>query len=57
MSAILNTKIVFFGKPAFGGLSKTDFGISCAEGAGNTKIGFIMRIAIYCHLLPFIYME
>jgi hypothetical protein len=24
---------------------ETDFGISSAEGAGNTKIGFIMRIA------------
>ncbi len=24
---------------------KTDFGVSSAFGAGNTKIGFIMRIA------------
>jgi len=24
---------------------KTNFGVSSAEGAGNTKIGFIMRIA------------
>jgi len=27
------------------GFQKTDFGISSAEGAGNTKIGFIMRTA------------
>jgi len=27
------------------GFQKTDFGVSSAEGAGNTKIGFIMRIA------------
>jgi len=27
------------------GFQKTDFGISSAEGAGNTKIGFITRIA------------
>jgi hypothetical protein len=28
------------------GFQKTDFGVSNAEGAGNTKIGFIMRIAV-----------
>jgi len=27
------------------GFQKTNFGVSSAEGAGNTKIGFIMRIA------------
>jgi len=27
------------------GFQKTDFGVSSALGAGNTKIGFIMRIA------------
>jgi hypothetical protein len=27
------------------GFQKTDFGVSSAFGAGNTKIGFIMRIA------------
>jgi hypothetical protein len=25
---------------------KTDFGVSSAEGAGNTKIGFILGIAV-----------
>ncbi|WP_201324863.1 hypothetical protein [Pseudanabaena sp. lw0831] len=29
------------------GFQKTDFGVSSAFGAGNTKIGFIMRIAGY----------
>jgi len=28
------------------GFQKTNFGVSSAEGAGNTKIGFIMRIAV-----------
>jgi hypothetical protein len=28
------------------GFQKTDFGVSSTEGAGNTKIGFIMRIAV-----------
>jgi hypothetical protein len=27
------------------GFQKTDFGISRADGSGNTKIGFIMRVA------------
>ncbi|WP_201324580.1 hypothetical protein [Pseudanabaena sp. lw0831] len=27
------------------GFQKTDFGVSSAKGAGNSKIGFIMRIA------------
>jgi hypothetical protein len=27
------------------GFQKTDFGVSSAAGDGNTKIGFIMRIA------------
>jgi hypothetical protein len=29
------------------GFQKTDLGISSAKGAGNTKIGFIMRIAVH----------
>jgi hypothetical protein len=29
------------------GFQKTDFGVSSAEGAGNTKIGFIIRIDRY----------
>jgi len=35
----------FFESPPTAGFQKTDFGVSSAEGAGNTKIGFIMRIA------------
>jgi hypothetical protein len=35
----------FLKKPPLAGFLKTDFGISRAFGAGNTKIGFIMRIA------------
>ena len=35
----------FFESPPLAGFQKTDFGVSSAEGAGNTKIGFIMRIA------------
>jgi hypothetical protein len=29
------------------GFQKTDFGISNAEGTGNTKIGILMRIASF----------
>ena len=35
----------FFESPPTAGFQKTDFGVSSAEGAGNTKVGFIMRIA------------
>jgi hypothetical protein len=35
----------FFESPPTAGFQKTDFGISSAEGAGNAKIGFILRIA------------
>jgi hypothetical protein len=35
----------FFESPPLAGFQKTDFGVSSAEGAGNTKIGFVMRIA------------
>jgi hypothetical protein len=35
----------FFESPPLAGFQKTDFGISRAEGAGNAKIGFILRIA------------
>jgi hypothetical protein len=35
----------FFESPPTAGFQKTDFGVSSAYGAGNTKIGFIMRIA------------
>jgi hypothetical protein len=31
------------------GLKKNDSGVSSAKGAGNTKIGFIMRIAALKH--------
>jgi hypothetical protein len=31
--------------PLLVGFQKTDLGVSSAEGAGNTQIGFIMRIA------------
>jgi len=31
------------------GFQKTDFGVSSAEGAGNTKIGFIELKAAYNH--------
>ncbi|WP_323208537.1 hypothetical protein [Synechococcus sp. BA-132 BA5] len=34
-----------FESPPLAGFQKTDFGVSSAEGAGNTKIGFIVRIA------------
>jgi hypothetical protein len=36
----------FFESPPTAGFQKTDFGVSSACGAGNTKIGFIMRIAV-----------
>jgi hypothetical protein len=32
----------FFESPPLAGFQKTDFGVSSAFGAGNTKIGFIM---------------
>jgi hypothetical protein len=35
----------FFESPPLVGFQKTDLGVSSAEGAGNTQIGFIMRIA------------
>jgi hypothetical protein len=38
-------KIVFFESPPLAGFQKTDFGVFIAQGAGNTKIGFIRRIA------------
>jgi hypothetical protein len=34
----------FFESPPLAGFQKTDFSISSAFGAGNTKIGFILRI-------------
>jgi hypothetical protein len=40
-----NYKNRFFESPPTAGFKKTDFGISSAEGAGNAKIGFILRIA------------
>jgi len=36
----------FFESPPSAGFQKTNFGVSSAFGAGNTKIGFIMRIAV-----------
>jgi hypothetical protein len=35
----------FFESPPTADFQRTDFGVSSACGAGNTKIGFIMRIA------------
>jgi hypothetical protein len=35
----------FFESPPQVAFQKTDFGVSSAVGAGNTKIGFIMRVA------------
>jgi hypothetical protein len=35
----------FFESPPLTGFQKTNFGISSAEGAGNPKIGFTMRIS------------
>jgi hypothetical protein len=40
-------KYWFFESLLTTGFQKTDFGVSSAAGAGNTKIGFIMRIAGY----------
>jgi hypothetical protein len=45
LSAILIIKNRFFESQPAAGFQKTDFGVSSAYGAGNTKIGFIMRIA------------
>jgi len=45
MSSNSHYKNRFFESPSMAGFQKTDFGVSSAEGAGNTKIGFIMRIA------------
>jgi hypothetical protein len=45
-SAILIIKIVFFESLSKVGFQKTDFGVSSTFGAVNTKIGFIMRIAV-----------
>jgi hypothetical protein len=45
-SAILIIKIVFFESLSKVGFQKTDFVVSSPFGAGNTKIGFIMRIAV-----------
>ncbi|MFN6384953.1 MAG: hypothetical protein ACK400_12820, partial [Pseudanabaena sp.] len=39
----------FFESPPLADFQKTDFGVSSAFGAGNTKIGFIMRIAALYH--------
>ena len=39
----------FFERTPAVGFQKTDFGVSSAKGAGNTKIGFIMRIAALKH--------
>ena len=36
----------FFESPPAVGFQKTDFGVSRAKGPRNTKIGFIMRIAV-----------
>ncbi|MFM7602230.1 MAG: hypothetical protein ACKO7R_13705, partial [Pseudanabaena sp.] len=36
----------FFESPPLAGFQKTDFGVSIAVGDGNTKIGFLMRIAL-----------
>jgi hypothetical protein len=36
----------FFESPPMVGFQKTDFGVSSAFVTGNTKIGFIMRIAV-----------
>jgi hypothetical protein len=41
----------FFESPPKVDFQKTDFGVSSACGAGNTKIGFIMRIAEYVIIL------
>jgi len=36
----------FFESPPTADFQKTDFGVSSTFGAGNTKIGFIMRITV-----------
>jgi hypothetical protein len=36
----------FFESPPLAGFQKNDFGVSSTFGAGNTKIVFIMRIAV-----------
>jgi hypothetical protein len=36
----------FFESPPTAGFQKNDFGVSSTFGAGNTKIVFIMRIAV-----------
>jgi hypothetical protein len=38
----------FFESPLTAGFQKTDFVVSSAEGTGNNKISFIMRIAVFC---------
>jgi len=40
----------FFESPPMASFQKTNFGVSSAFGAGNTKIGFIMRIAAFAEL-------
>jgi len=42
----------FFESPPMAGFQKTNFGVSSAFGAGNTKIGFIMRIAVGLEAFP-----
>jgi len=41
----------FFESPPLAGFQKNDFGVSKAEGSGNTKIGFIVKIICLkvCH--------
>jgi len=41
----------FFESLPSAGFQKTDFGVSSAFGAGNTEIGFIMRIAVLMVIL------
>ncbi|MFN9762366.1 MAG: hypothetical protein ACK59J_17525 [Pseudanabaena sp.] len=36
----------FFESPPLAGFQKNDFGVTSTVGAGNTKIVFIMRIAV-----------
>jgi len=47
----------FFESPPLAGFQKTNFGVSSAEGAGNTKIGFIMRIAALLSGQPHTFMN
>jgi hypothetical protein len=44
----LGYKNWFFESSPTVSFQKTNFGVSSAKGAGNTKIGFIMRIAANC---------